>query len=563
MLRRPALKPSAKTGLAVTFDVLWKTHNESAVNLLLNALDSPLAEVRNGALESLLKRRTVAGHQEIIRRLPSWDSSARDIVRQYHRYLGRGLRDAILSHDLTVFTTGCAATLEFRDYDMLPTLVQAAEDHAHPYCNVAAEHVLQLSELLYEDLASKQSSPIGRDPPLMRKHVLHSLEQSLARFPQHKRLEMIEAFLLLAPRDYPALQKILADPMHVAYLSVVDLLTRSARPGVVRLVLSFLDDPQAPSTIVKLFGRRTDRKFLEHFLHKIGAQPSAAAAQNLHRIETIVWFQDDVTLVDQLDDAAQHGAIQLALASDIHRQLKFKLIEHLLRFGKPGGRRAAALALAAFQGGEANQLAQEALDDPDPQVQALVLVQIRSRGIPGALPLLLSKLDSPNEVIRNASRRSLEEFSFDRFLAAFDSLDDYVRRTTGPTVRKVDPAAVQRLREEFEARSRTRRIRALAMASAMGLVTQFEGQVILRLTDEDHLVRAEAAKALAQCPTEYARRALRAAQLDRSIVVQEAVAQSLQHWGFDALVEEMLAADAATAKENAAAAPQSSPTETD
>src|SRR5262249_39512487 len=147
------------------------------------------------------------------------------------------------------------------------------------------------------------------------------------------------------------------------------------------------------------------------------------------------------------------------------------------------------------------------------------------------------------------SRRSLEEFSFDRFLAAFDSLDDHVRRTTGPTVRKVDPAVPKRLLEEFEARSRTRRMRAVAMASAMGLVPQFETQIIQRLTDEDHLVRAEAAKALAQCPTDHARRALMAAHHDRSIVVQEAAAQSLQHWGFDAMVDDLLAADAVTAKE--------------
>jgi HEAT repeat protein len=544
MPRPTAPKSSAKTGLNATFDVLWKTHNESAVKLLLDALDSPLTTVRDGALESLLKRRTMIGHREIIGRLPTMDSKSREIIAEYLRYLGRGLRDAILSSDPKKFATGCGAALEFRDYDMLPTLLHVAEHEGHVHQQAAAQHVLRLAELLYDDLAKGKNSADGRDPGLMRKHTLHSLEQSLARFPQHKRQEVVEAFLLLVPRDYPALQNILADPMHVAYLCVIDLLTRSPRPGVVRLVLSFLDDTQAPSTVIKLFGRRNDRKFLEHFLHKIGSQPSAAAAQNLHRIETISWLPDQVSLLDELDEAAQHGAVQLVLASDVHRDLKFKLIEHLLRFGKPVGRRAAAAALAIFHGAEANQLAQEALTDPDPQVQAQVLMQIRARGVPGALPLLLSMLDSHYEVIRNAARRSLEEFTFDRFLAAFDSLDDHVRFTTGPTVRKVDPAAAHRLREEFEARSRTRRIRALAMVSVMGMVPQFETQIIQRLTDEDHLVRAEAAKALAQCPTEHARRALHAAQRDRSIVVQEAATQSLQHWGFDSLVDDLLAADA-------------------
>ncbi|HZZ28737.1 MAG TPA: HEAT repeat domain-containing protein [Pirellulales bacterium] len=549
MLRRPTPKNSPKTDLSITFDVLWKTHNESAVELLLHALDSPLKPIRDGALESLLKRRTTLGNQEIINRLATLDAGAREIVGEYHRYLGRGLRDSIQSADPKVFATGCAATLEFHDYDMLPTLVHTAEDETHPHRDLAAQHVLKLAELLYDELATGQSTSAGRDPPLMRKHMLHSLEQSLARLPQHKRPEIVEALLLLAPREYPALQKILADPMHVAYLSVIDLLTHSTRGGVIRLVLSFLDDPQAPSTVIKLFGRRSDKLFLEHFLRKIGSQPSSVMTQNLHKIETICWMQDHVRLVDQLEEAVQGGSVQLALTSNISRHTKFKLIEHLVRFGKPAGRRAAALALASFQGAEANQLAQEALQDPDPQVQAHVLVQIRSRGITGALPLLLSMLDSQYECIRNAARRSLEEFSFDRFFAAFDSLDDHVRRTTGPTVRKVDLTVPKRLQEELDARSRTRRIRAVAMASSMGLVPQFETQIIQRLTDEDHLVRAEAAKALAQCPTDHARRALLAARHDRSIVVQEGAAQSLQHWGFDSMVEDLLAADAVAAKE--------------
>src|SRR5262249_37346105 len=159
-----------------------------------------------------------------------------------------------------------------------------------------------------------------------------------------------------------------------------------------------------------------------------------------------------------------------------------------------------------------------------------------------ALPLLLSMLDSPHEVIRGAARRSLEEFSFDRFLSAFDSLDDHVRRTTGPTVRKVDPVAVRRLRDEFVARSRTRRMRAVGMAVAMQVVPQFEADLIARLADEDHMVRAEAAKSLAQCSTENARRALEVAKRDRSIVVQEAAAQSLRNWGFDDIASQVLAA---------------------
>ncbi|HEY2883402.1 MAG TPA: HEAT repeat domain-containing protein, partial [Pirellulales bacterium] len=430
--------------------------------------------------------------------------------------------------------------LEFHDYDMLPTFIQAAEDVTSANRTAAAQHVLKMAEMLYDDLASQRSSA-GRDPQLMRRHVLHSLEQSLARFPQHKRSEIIEAFLLLAPRDYPALRKILADPINPVYRPVVDVLTHSQAGGVIRLMLSFLDDPEAPPAAINLLGRRVDLKFVEHFLRKIGSQPSAVAAQNLRRIDGVAWIQNNPQMVDQLDDAAQHGAVQLALSCGVSRDAVFKLIELLLHFGKPAGRRAAAAALAGFHGLEANLLAQEALTDADPQVLVHIIPQLRPRGIAGTLPMLLRMLENPAEVVRIAVRRSLEEFSFDRYLAAFEMLDDSVRQTTGPVVRKVDPTAPQRLLEELRARSRTRRLRGVAIAAAMQLVTRLEGAIIERLADEDHLVRAEAAKALGQARSPKARQALQAALDDRSVIVQEAAEQSLTRFAPDDVVDESLA----------------------
>ncbi|HEY2760443.1 MAG TPA: HEAT repeat domain-containing protein, partial [Pirellulales bacterium] len=55
-----------------------------------------------------------------------------------------------------------------------------------------------------------------------------------------------------------------------------------------------------------------------------------------------------------------------------------------------------------------------------------------------------------------------------------------------------------------------------------------EVMIIQRLTDEDHLVRAEAAKALVQATSNTARQALLIACHDRSVVVQEAAQQSLE-----------------------------------
>ena len=60
------------------------------------------------------------------------------------------------------------------------------------------------------------------------------------------------------------------------------------------------------------------------------------------------------------------------------------------------------------------------------------------------------------------------------------------------------------------------------------MVVELEPRVLKLLTDNDHVVRTEAARVLAVCDTPASRRALREALLDRSVTVQEAAEHSLR-----------------------------------
>ncbi len=65
----------------------------------------------------------------------------------------------------------------------------------------------------------------------------------------------------------------------------------------------------------------------------------------------------------------------------------------------------------------------------------------------------------------------------------------------------------------------------------MDIVPEMTASIIELLGDEDHLVRAEAARALGQCRTDEAREALEEALHDRSVPVQEAALRSLRQHG--------------------------------
>lgn len=520
-------------GLALTFDVLSRTDNEAAGSVLLAALDSWHASLQEHALAAILKRAHPAGHREVLARLHQVPDSWRPILQRYHSRLLPVCRQALLGGGAQLCANACLAAQWFRVYDLVPTLLLALEEANHPQADLIAQTLMELVNLLCAELGSLRPLQGGDSPALVRRRLISVLETAVGRYGRHQRREVLEAFAALVHRDNLTLKQVLDNPHHAAFIPLVDLLARSPQRSILRLVLGFLDDPQAPSTALSVIARRNDPEFVAALLRKIGREPSAVVAQNLRRMGSIAWARNSA-LLEKLGDAEQHAAVRLLMASAAPRRAVFGCIEWMLTHGKPAGRRAAAEALARFHGAEANRLALRALADKDPDVQAKVIVQLRSRGIPGALNRILALVDSPSPAVRAAVRKSLPEFHFDRFLADFDMLDDATRRSTGSLVRKVDPRCLSRLWEEMRSRVRRRRLRALAVARALQLESKVEESILRLLHDEDHMIRAEAAATLAACRTPAARLGLTEALEDRSPVVQEAARKALEAQGIEA-----------------------------
>lgn len=513
--------------LAITFQVLAKTDNETAVRVLTAALDSPHPLIQKGALKAILAQRNPAGGRELLRRLHTLPQRWKEIIQQNHGRMGRTLRDAVLGTDPQMFVNACRAAVWFREYDLIPALLNLLEDPHQQNADLAGRTLLEVTDQLYEELAAPRDQSNRRDPQLIRQHVISSLEDSAKRFERHKRREAVEAFLVLVGRDNVTLKQILKNPHHAGFLTTIDALSNSSRGGVMRLLLSLLDDPHVPSAALSVVANRCDLKFVQHLLRKIGREPSSTVAQNLKHVRSIAWLRSGPAILGQFDDATQHAAVQLVIGSRTPRLEAFAVIEYLVIHGKPGGRRAAAEALRDFSGAEANHLVLIALDDPDPRVQAAAVGQLRRRGIPGSLARLVALVDSPHAMVRKAARENLEEFTFERFLRAFDMLDEEVRQSTGMLAKKIDPQTIPRLEVELRSRGRTRRLRGLEISRTIEVVEQLEPLVIELLEDEDHLVRAQAATTLAQCTSTASRRALEEALGDRSHTVREAASASL------------------------------------
>jgi HEAT repeat protein len=513
--------------IAKTFQVLTTTRNESALDVLLWGLESGEPHIRDAALRGLIERRSAAGHRQLVARWHTFPENWKALLVERSGRVEGALRAAILSTDFEVHRNACDAVVEMREYDLVPTLLIAAEDKGNAHAQIAARAAVELCSRLYQELSSPRDYRKRRDPVLVRQYLYSSLEHSVSRFEQHGRQELVEAFLLLARPDDSLLKRCLQQSHERLHTAVIQLLSTSTKGGLLRLVLSNLEDPQAPPALLGVVTRRRDLEFLRPLFLKFRNGVTPAAKVNLRRLTNLAWLRDDAAMLASLSPEEQPGMIQLVVASAVNRLRVFELLQVAMRNGQAPCRRAACDGLAEFRGGDANQLVLTALDDPDAHVQAAAVAQIRDRGIRGVVHRLVELVDSPHELVREAARASLTEFSFQRYLGAFDMLQPEIRRSTGALVKRVDPQALDQLATELESPARSRRLRGIEVAVAMGAVQELEQHIVQLAHDDDHFIRAETARTLVHIDPAIARPKLQELLLDRSVSVREAAGQSL------------------------------------
>ena len=516
------------SGLQITFNTLAASRNEASNAALLTALSTQDAEVYDQALKAAISRRSKAGHLKILAAWHILSPKQRQYLQEGRGRMSGALRDAVLSVDEQLFGNACEVAEHFCEFDLIPTLVTLAENQKHVHAEAATKLVLQLVERLSGLLYGKRDPNDRRDPSAMSRFVLESLERSVERFRDHNRAELVEAFVILGGPTSGKLREILEDIYHPCYTTVIGTLTQSQSAGVIKYLLSSLNTEHTSLNLLNVISKRDDPLFVNYLL-EFGAQDlKTKPTKNLGRIRSFAWLKPGKRDYHSFDDQAQQNCIKLVAKTGVKPDEFLDLLESILKRGEPNARGAACDALAEIPGDRGNHLVLDVIDDQDAKVQAAATRQIRDRHVPGAMAILLRKIDSPHSEVRDATREALSEFSFANFLAGFEGLHDDARRTTGGLVKKVDQQTVPSILSEMEEKSHKRRLRAIEIAEVMELVPDVSEGLLSLLEDEDHLIRAAVADALQFCPTGEVQEALRRATHDRSGAVQNSAKSSLE-----------------------------------
>jgi HEAT repeat protein len=526
---------SVLQGFPLSMHCLARWPNQTATEVLLMAIRGPSRGVRQGALQALGRRSDRESQLQFVRLFEQLDPC--DLAALPHLPLNfrRTLLEILQAQNVRDCELATRVLLHYGAYEELPTLVNAAAVPGHPWGDGLAAACFQLASRLQADVARYQEHPMGRDPSFARHWGAGALASAVDRFGDHRRVELVEAFLLLVRPDNPILRRLLDDTSHPCHQPLLTALKESHSSGAIGLMAALFEDPAAPLELVELAASRSDAAFRKAFLAALGWPLSPRALAGVRRVRRLHWLHEPDPTWLHLTETEQAAAIELATASRLTRREKLAIVDFLFASGAPLARQAACACLGRIESPDAMLRLEQALDDRDPLVVATAAKILRRTGNTRAVPQLAALLDHQHHEVRTSAQLALCDFTFVKYLADFDTFEPSLQDELGRIVSRSDPQAVEQLRGELSGATIPRKLRALHMTRSMRQVDAVLGDV-LRLADHKDLeVRCEVLDTLVHSLSQEAREVIVTATGDPNPIVRKRAIEALKQ--FDAKLD--------------------------
>jgi len=225
----------------------------------------------------------------------------------------------------------------------------------------------------------------------------------------------------------------------------------------------------------------------------------------LHQVSRGVWWEE-AELTRDLErrsaaDAAKIG--EWVTASGMHDVMQDERLERLrvharddfdarlrlLRIVSRRKKNAAVGQLQAF------------LSDPEERLVRMAAREIVRRRPPEYEGLLLQKMTDASDSVRRVIGRAIGQAGFEHFWQRYDRLTRPVRRQAGRAMLKILPDGLNRLQRRMVDGPAEQRVKAMQMASELGVAEALRDTLVQLCTDANPKVRSKAVGVLGEVPS--------------------------------------------------------------
>jgi len=503
--------------------------------------------------EKLIRNLTPENLLAVIQHWHLWQPAQRAVLKSKELDFSQAIRAALCDSDLQIKHNAFDAIADLEVVALTPDLIKLAMQPSYVHRSTSSAVLLRLVAALYaqnqkineasqRDRAAEllglsaervnESQQLAPPPVFKWPSGAPKLRQIMEAALQHYKLggrsEVLTVYLTFADYDDILLDRILSDKMHPAHDDMVELLEHSEVEAVVEKLASFLFLSRPLPCITSIWRRRNDLLFLRRFLQVIGRNEQPEVVSNLRRLQQPFWLGELIS-----DISGLHLAEQFALLNLIQNCLPYEdealdALHLIMQQASMVLKRRIVAMITQVSGMRANQMVGELLDrETDAEILMLLIPELRRRNLARAMKRLLNLLDHGHEGVRRKAAEAFHDCTIQRYLAAYDLLEDPVRRSTGQLVLKVDPATNRVLAEELSSGNRIRQVRALHAIRSIGNVDELFGLVSKTAQNPDVKLKVASIGTLAGSLQPEAKGLIRRFLVDENPAVRKAAELAL------------------------------------
>ncbi len=460
-------------GLEQTYDTLATTWNEAAIEVLRSALIDEDVSIRVRALVALMRREEPRCGLLVLARWPRLSAGEKRLLAENAKWLEPAIRQRLERAGADV-GPAIDAAVELQLTSVVPEIVTIAAASPHrPVRDQATDATLTLIASLGRDARADRDRPTARNPILAR------LTEAVRRFRDHENRGLLDAFLSVVSWGDSQLRHLIDADSPVSTI-LVERMASSDRAAVIELVAGFIRRRHLTEGIVWILRGRQDPPFRDALLRAIGNEPCDAVLRNLKRIGTPACCRGGESLLHEVPAECRTPLAHVAITTYRDPIRAMHVACAAIERGGAGCETAVAAALArcpvpsvecwtraagTVAGGDANE--------------------IRKDETASLLERLIRLLDHANPSVVRGVRRILAPLHTEQILPRFDTLRARSRRRLGRVVRRIDPSAIDRIREKLRHPVLAQRLQAIAAADALAALDQL-ADALLPIARADH-----------------------------------------------------------------------------
>lgn len=496
--------------------------------------------------EKLLEHPSPENLLAIVQHWHVWPIEQRLELKERKLDFAPAIRAALCESDLQVKHNAFDAATELQVTAIVPDLIKLAMQPSYVHRATSSAVLLRLTELLYQQNQASRAAddstddpetatapdelrpaPVFRWPPGVSK-LRQIMETALQHYKLGGRSEVLVVFLSFADFDDPWVDRILADKLHPAHDDLLALFETNATEAVVEKLACFLYSPRPLPCVASIWRRRNDLIFVQRFLQFIARQKEPEVVGNLRRLSQPFWLNELINDIRLLSLTEQHALLTLIQNCLPQDDEVLEALSRILPQSSLVLRRRIVAIICQLSGMRANHLVAELIErENDGEILITLIPELRRRNLARAMKKLLGLLDHGHEGVRRKAAEAFHDCSIQRYLAAYDLLDEAVRRSTGQLVQKVDPATNRVLADELSCGNRIRQIRALQAIRSIGNIDELSAIVIKLAQNPDLRLKIAAIGTLAGATVPEAKGLIRRYLVDPDPSVRKAAELSL------------------------------------